>query len=81
MTAHATMTNRLWVRMVEEHDDLRDPRPGRPPRPPILLLAILGVISGADTGVKMARLGQRKQHWLATFRDLSPGMLSHDPCS
>lgn len=44
----------------------------------ILVLAVLAVISGADSFVAMEDYGHAKRQWLATFLDLSGGVPSHD---
>lgn len=62
-------------------EDLEDPRIERNRKHPlinILVIAILGVICGADTWVDIERYGKAKQGWLATFLDLSNGIPAHD---
>jgi len=44
----------------------------------IFILAICGVICGADGWVEVAEFGQAKQRWFATFLDLPGGIPSHD---
>jgi predicted transposase YbfD/YdcC len=44
----------------------------------ILIIAILGVICGADNWVDIERYGKAKQEWLGTFLELSKGIPSHD---
>jgi predicted transposase YbfD/YdcC len=60
---------------------VEDPREGRNISHPlinILVIAVLGVICGADGWVDVERYGQAKQEWLATFLDLKKGIPSHD---
>lgn len=59
-------------------DDPRDERNRKHPLINIISIAILGVISGADTWVDIERYGQSKRNWLATFLDLANGIPSHD---
>jgi predicted transposase YbfD/YdcC len=44
----------------------------------ILVIAILGVICGADNFVEIERFGLAKEEWLRTFLDLENGIPSHD---
>src|SRR5215207_2875282 len=44
----------------------------------VLVIAILGVISGADNFVEIERFGLAKEDWLKTFLDLAHGIPSHD---
>ena len=44
----------------------------------ILVIALLGVICGADSWVDMADFGHCKKVWLSTFLDLPHGIPSHD---
>ncbi len=61
MTASATLTTLPLVTLVEEIEDPRVARTRRHPLSSILLIAILGVICGADTWVDIALFGQRKR--------------------
>ncbi len=44
----------------------------------ILLLTILGVLSGAEGWIKIEEFGQAKYHWLTTFLELPNSIPSHD---
>ena len=44
----------------------------------ILVIAILGVISGADTWVEIESWGKARQEWLGRFLALPHGIPSHD---
>ncbi|MBD1847724.1 transposase family protein [Cyanobacteria bacterium FACHB-63] len=44
----------------------------------ILTIAILAVICGADSWVRMESFGQAKQSWLSRILDLPNGIPSHD---
>lgn len=44
----------------------------------VIVIAILGVICGADGWVDLERYGKAKREWLGTFLDLSNGPPSHD---
>src|SRR6266536_1272141 len=59
-------------------DDPRDTRNRKHPLINVISIAILGVISGADTWVDIERYGQSKREWLGTFLDLENGIPSHD---
>lgn len=61
--------------------DLDDPRIEKNRDHPlmnVLVIAILGVICGADNFVEIARFGWAKEEWLKTFLDLENGIPSHD---
>lgn len=61
--------------------DLDDPRIERNRKHAlmnILTIALLGVLSGADTWVDIQRYGEAKRDWLASWLDLSNGIPSHD---
>lgn len=59
-------------------EDPRDTRKSKHPLMNILVIAILGSLSGADTWVDIAEYGQAKAKWLGTFLDLTAGLPSHD---
>lgn len=59
-------------------EDPRDQRNRKHPLMNIIAIAILGVLSGADTWVDIERYGKSKREWLETFLDLSHGIPSHD---
>jgi hypothetical protein len=44
----------------------------------ILVIAILGVICGADNFVEIEHFGLAKEEWLKSFLDLEHGIPSHD---
>jgi predicted transposase YbfD/YdcC len=61
--------------------DLEDPRVLRTRRHnllDILVIAICGVICGAESWVEIEKYGKSKQTWLATFLPLPNGIPSHD---
>jgi H+/Cl- antiporter ClcA len=61
--------------------DLPDPRTGNfvPHKlHDMLVIAILGVICGADGWVEVQLWGRCRHKWLATFLDLHSGIPSHD---
>lgn len=60
---------------------ITDPRIDRQKAHPlvnILMIAICGVISGAESFVDMEDFGKAKRDWLGSFLDLSSGIPSHD---
>lgn len=61
-----------------ELDDPRIEKNQKHPLINIIVIAILGVICGADTWVDMERYGNAKHEWLGTFLDLRNGIPSHD---
>ena len=79
MTVRATVAHLPWVTRVAERDDPWDPRFGRH-RLSALLLALPGVICGADTWVDMVLFGQRQRRGRETWRDLPYGMPLPDTC-
>jgi predicted transposase YbfD/YdcC len=61
--------------------NLEDPREDNGKRHPlvnILTIALCGAICGADSWVEIELFGESKQHWFASFLDLSHGIPSHD---
>lgn len=61
--------------------DMDDPRIGQNITHPlinIVMIAILGVICGADGWVDIERYGNAKKEWLSSFLDLEKGIPSHD---
>jgi predicted transposase YbfD/YdcC len=61
--------------------ELDDPRSGQNITHPlmnIVVIAILGVICGADSWVDIERYGHAKQDWLSRFLNLEQGIPSHD---
>lgn len=62
-------------------EGLQDPRAARARRHELLdivVLALCGVICGADTWVDIADFGQAKQEWFQQFLHLPNGIPSHD---
>jgi predicted transposase YbfD/YdcC len=61
---------------------LPDPRPRRTriahPLVNLVVMALCGVIAGADTWEEIARFARTRREWLAKFLDLSAGVPSHD---
>jgi hypothetical protein len=67
--------------LFEYFADLEDPRIERNRDHPlinVLVIAILGVICGADNFTEMERFGRAKEAWLKHFLDLTNGIPSHD---
>ena len=61
--------------------DMEDPRTGDNITHPLInvvMIAILGVICGADGWVDIERYGNAKREWLSSFLDLKEGIPSHD---
>src|SRR5512143_981409 len=59
--------------------DLDDPQIEKNRKHPLInVIAILGVICGADNWGDIERYGKAKQEWLGQFLDLSNGIASHD---
>lgn len=44
----------------------------------IVVMAVCGVIAGADTWEEIVRFAHMRRDWLAKFLDLTPGVPSHD---
>lgn len=60
---------------------LKDPRIKRTKRHPlinILVIALCGIICGANDWVQIAAFGKAKRAWLSKYLDLSSGIPSHD---
>ena len=60
---------------------IRDPRVERTKRHSlhdILVIAICGVICGADGWVAVEQFGRAKEQWFRSFLDLAHGIPSHD---
>lgn len=61
--------------------ELEDPRVDRARRHKLLdiiVIAVCGVICGADSWVDIEEFGKAKQEWLGTFLELPSGIPSHD---
>ena len=59
-------------------EDPRVERTRKHPLETILVIALLAVISGADSFVAIEDYATIKRDWLATFLDMSAGVPSHD---
>ncbi len=62
---------------------LQDPRIERTKRHArldILVMALCGIVCGADTGVDIAEFGRAQARWRKTFLELPHGIPSHDTC-
>jgi len=68
------------VRIQDHFAELTDPRRREVTYPliNIVVIALCGVICGADDFVAIARFGRTKRDWFAKFLDLSTGIPSHD---
>jgi len=70
------------VATIAEHfSGVQDPRVERTKEHPlvnIIVIAICGVICGADTWVDIEHFGQAKVDWLAQFLELENGIPAHD---
>jgi hypothetical protein len=68
------------VRIAEHFEKLTDPRRGEPKYPLVnlVVMALCGVMSGADDFVAIADWAREKKDWLAKFLDMSAGVPSHD---
>ena len=62
---------------MQQVDDPRQPNI-RHKLSDLLVIAILAVISGANSSVEMELFGKSKRSWLRTFLDLPGGIPSHD---
>ena len=76
------MTQEAGIGSIAKHfSKVRDPRIDRTKRHKlvdILIIAICGVISGADSWVDIEMYGKSKLEWLKTFLKLPNGIPSHD---
>jgi predicted transposase YbfD/YdcC len=69
------------ISIGEHFADIVDPRVNRTKRHlllDIIVIAICGVICGADGWVAVETFGKAKEAWLRTFLELSHGIPSHD---
>jgi len=67
--------------LINVFSKLPDPRSAKSRRHPLLnviVIAVCGVICGADGWVGIEAWGKTKQQWLGTFLDMSAGVPSHD---
>ena len=75
------MSENLDATIAEHFASLDDPRVERTKLDPlmnILVIALCGVISGADSWVDIELFGESKRPWSAKFLDLANGIPSHD---
>jgi predicted transposase YbfD/YdcC len=74
------MGSKASVRIAEHFESLTDPRRREPKYPLVnlVVMALCGVLSGADDFVAIADWAEEKKGWLAKFLDLSAGVPSHD---
>ena len=75
------MSNRGGASLVEHFSEMEDPRIERSKRHKLLdivVIAMCGVICGADDWVAIADFGRAKQAWLSQFLELANGIPSHD---
>jgi len=74
------MTTNEKKALLEHFADLEDPRSRQSfhPLPELLLVAICGVLSGADGWAGIALWGQAKLSWLRQFLPFENGVASHD---
>jgi len=67
--------------LLDLFSDVPDPRINRTKRHAlvdILVIAVLGIICGADTWVDIEHFGRAKETWLRRFLTLENGIPSHD---
>ena len=67
--------------LIESFSVVQDPRVERTQEHPlinIIVIAICGVICGADSWVEIETFGKAKQDWLSEHLDLKNGIPSHD---
>ena len=75
------VTTTVTSTRIEDHfQTLTDPRrrEGTYPLVNIVVMALCGVLSGADDFVSIAEWANNKRRWLAKFLDMSAGVPSHD---
>ena len=76
------MSEEPEVGSIKKHfGKIKDPRVDRTKRHlllDIILIAICGIISGADSWVDIEMYGKSKEEWLKTFLPLPKGIPSHD---
>jgi len=69
------------TRMIGHFAQLENPRDERNRKQPltnVIAIAMVGVLSGADTWVDIERYGKSKRDWVETFLDLPNGIAAHD---
>jgi hypothetical protein len=70
--------------LTEHFSSLIDPRMERTrlhPLKSVLVIALCGIICGAEDWVSIARYGRLKKSWFEGFLDLPHGIPSHDTFS
>lgn len=75
------MSNEDPISLIVSFQDLPDPRvEGRCDHKliDIIVMAVCGVIAGAETWVDIESFGKAKEDWLKTFLELPAGIPSHD---
>jgi predicted transposase YbfD/YdcC len=75
------MNERPFGSIEEQFGKLSDPREGRNVQHKlmdIIIIAICGVICGADGWVEVENFGRQKEEWLKKFLELPKGIPSHD---
>ncbi len=78
---HAVSEKKFASAKIQDHfTELTDPRRRKVLYPLInvVVIAVCGVIGGADDFVAIAEFGRKKRQWLAKFLDLKEGIPSHD---
>ena len=68
--------------LVEHFGSLKDPRIERKNSHhliDIVVIAICGIICGADDWVSISEFGRSKESWFRTFLELPNGIPSHEP--
>lgn len=75
------MARQAVAALTEHFSDVDDPRVDRTKDHrliDIIIIAICGVVCGADTWVGIERFGNAKQEWLQEYLELPNGVPSHD---
>ena len=75
------MLSESGISMVDHFSELEDPRIDRAKHHQLLdiiIIAVCGVICGADSWVDIEEFGNSKKEWFRTFLELSHGIPSHD---
>ncbi len=72
--------SKVTARIEDHFAELTDPRRREVTYPlvNIVVMALCGVLSGADDFVAIAQWAETKKEWLAKFLDMSAGVPSHD---
>ena len=74
------MSETIASPLIKSFSDVEDPRAENREHKliDILIIAICGVICGADSWVEIEEFGQAKRDWLSKFLELQKGIPSHD---